>query len=75
MPGHANVEIPLSCVKENCIVDDPRWTKDEIGYNVLYVVDGLQNVATPDAGDYVLEVTIIPLEGDAVVTRQEFSVK
>ena len=75
VPGHANVEIPLSCVKESCIVDDPRWTKDEIGYNVLYVVDGSQNVATPDAGDYVLEVTIIPVEGDAVVTRQEFSVK
>ncbi|MBQ9799915.1 MAG: hypothetical protein IJO40_08255 [Thermoguttaceae bacterium] len=75
VPGHANVEIPLSCVKESCIVDDPRWTKDEIGYNVLYVVDGSQNVATPDAGDYVLEITIIPLEGDAVVTRQEFSVK
>lgn len=75
VPGHVNVEIPTTCVKDACVVGDPHWTKDDVGYNFFFVPDGTVDDAIPDAGDYVAEILFVPNVGNSLVVSQTFTAK
>lgn len=75
VPGHVNVEIPTTCVKDAPVVGDPRWTKDAVGYNFFFVPDGTVDNAIPDAGDYVAEILFVPNVGNTLVVAQTFTAK
>ena len=58
--GHANVTVPNSAVLSALVppTDDSRWTVDSTGYNFIFEPDSTVNPIFPNAGDYVVVVTI-----------------
>ena len=58
--GHENETVPNSAVLSALVppTDDPRWTVDSTGYNFIFEPDSTVNPIFPNAGDYVVVVTI-----------------
>ena len=58
--GHENETVPNSAVLSALVPPstDPRWTVDSTGYNFIFEPDSTVNPIFPNAGDYVVVVTI-----------------
>lgn len=58
--GHENETIPNSAVLSAVVPPtvDSRWTVDSTGYNFIFEPDSTVNPIFPNAGDYVVVVTI-----------------
>lgn len=58
--GHEGETVPNSAVLSALVppTDDPRWTVDPTGYNFIFEPDSTVNPIFPNAGDYVVVVTI-----------------
>ena len=58
--GHENETVPNSAVLSAVVPPstDPRWTVDSTGYNFIFEPDSTVNPIFPNAGDYVVVVTI-----------------
>ena len=58
--GHQNITVPNSAVLSALVTPttDPRWTVDSTGYNFIFEPDSTVNPIFPNAGDYVVVVTI-----------------
>ena len=58
--GHQNITVPNSAVLSALVTPttDPRWTVDSTGYNFIFEPDSTVKPIFPNAGDYVVVVTI-----------------
>lgn len=56
--GHENVAVDLAAYLDALVTDDPRWTQDSVGYNFIFEPDVAEKPIFPDAGNYVVVVTI-----------------
>ena len=58
--GHVAETVPNSAVLSALVppTDDSRWTVDSTGYNFIFEPDSTVNPIFPNAGDYVVVVTI-----------------
>jgi len=73
--GHNDVTIPTDVVKNALVTTDPRWTKDQTGYNVLYEPTTTQTPIFPEPGQYLIVLTITPTSGNPAPIHYEVTVK
>jgi hypothetical protein len=75
LSGWVNVVVPTSTIKEELVVDDPRWKKDSVGYNFLYEPDLREKKLFAQAGEYVAIITVAFKEGNPAPLVFNVSVK
>lgn len=56
--GHQNVTVPTTAILSALVTNDSRWTIDTTGYNFIFEPDSRTAPIFPDAGEYVVVVTI-----------------
>ena len=55
---HEDVTVPTTALLSALVTDDNRWTVDSTGYNFIFEPDSRTAPIFPDAGEYVVVVTI-----------------
>ena len=55
---HEDVTVPTTALLSALVTDDSRWTIDTVGYNFIFEPDSRTAPIFPDAGEYVVVVTI-----------------
>ncbi len=66
VPGHENVDVPVSAILTELETNDWRWNEkvDERGYNFRFEPDTRENPIFPEKATYKVVFTIVPKEGN-----------
>lgn len=73
--GHSQITLPVYQVVFNTLQTDATWTVDAVGYNFRHLLDVSAHPAFAVAGRrYLVEYTLTPLAGQAILVRYRINV-